>query len=62
MIYHALNSLGVSLCLKMLKVVCAMVLRDLEVLVDRYLEKMRKSFARMYWDEDYEDYQEETVS
>lgn len=46
-------------CLKNLKVVCAMVLRDLEVLIDRYLEKIRKSFARMYWDEDYEDYQEE---
>lgn len=36
-----------------------MVLRDLEGLVDRYLRKMRKSFARMYWDEAYEDYEEE---
>ncbi|CAN0346027.1 unnamed protein product [Pylaiella littoralis] len=43
----------------MREVVCAMVLRDLEGLVDRYLRKMRKSFARMYWDEDYEDYEEE---
>lgn len=41
------------------QVVCAIVLRDLEGLVDRYLRKMRKSFARMYWDEDYEDYEEE---
>lgn len=41
------------------QVVCAIVLRDLEGLVDRYLRKMRKSFARMYWDEDYEDYEDE---
>jgi len=40
------------------QVVCAMVLRDLEGLVDRYLRKMRKSFARMYWDQDYDDYEE----
>ncbi|CAB1117750.1 unnamed protein product [Ectocarpus sp. CCAP 1310/34] len=43
----------------MREVVCAIVLRDLESLVDRYLRKMRKSFARMYWDGDYEDYEEE---
>ncbi|CAM9529665.1 unnamed protein product [Ascophyllum nodosum] len=43
----------------MREVVCAMVLRDLEGLIDRYLNKMRKSFARMYWDEDYEDYDQE---
>eukprot|EP00903_Cladosiphon_okamuranus_P017607 g16218.t1 len=41
------------------QVVCAIVLRDLEGLVDRYLRKMRKSLARMYWDEDYEDYEDE---
>lgn len=37
------------------QVVCAIVLRDLEGLVDRYLRKMRKSLARMYWDEDFEE-------
>lgn len=41
------------------QVVCAIVLRDLEGLVDRYLRKMRKSLARMYWDEDYDDYEDE---
>lgn len=41
------------------QVVCAIVLRDLEGLVDRYLRKMRKSLARMYWDEDYEDYEDD---
>lgn len=43
------------------QVVCAMVLRDLETLLDRYMRKMRKSLARMYWDEDYENYEEEDV-
>lgn len=38
-----------------------MVLRDLETLLDRYMRKMRKSLARMYWDEDYENYEEEDV-
>lgn len=42
-----------------LKVVCAIILRDLETLLQRYLRKMRKSVARMYWDEDYDDYEED---
>jgi hypothetical protein len=36
-------------------VVCEVVLRDLQNLVERYIKKMRKSFARMYWDEDAEE-------
>ena len=35
--------------------VCEIVLRDLEQLMERYLRKMRKSFSRMYWDEDQPD-------
>ena len=35
-------------------VVCEVVLRDLQNLVERYIKKMRKSFARMHWDEDAE--------
>lgn len=38
-----------------------MVLRDLETLLERYMRKMRKSFARMYWDEEYEKYEEEDL-
>ena len=34
------------------EVVCELVLRDLESLLERYLRKMRKSFARMHWDLD----------
>jgi hypothetical protein len=30
-------------------VICEIVLRDVETLVERYLKKMRKSFARMDW-------------
>jgi DnaJ-domain-containing protein 1 len=33
-------------------VVCELLLRDIEQLLDRYLRKMRKSFSRMHWDED----------
>jgi len=33
-------------------VVCEMLLRDIETLLTRYLSKMRKSFSRMYWDDD----------
>ena len=33
-------------------VVCEILLRDIETLLTRYLSKMRKSFSRMYWDED----------
>eukprot|EP01034_Spumella_vulgaris_P022718 gene22718-28874_t len=35
-------------------VVCEILLRDIEALVERYLLKTRKSFARMYWDDDVE--------
>ena len=31
-------------------------MRDVHRLVERYLRKMRKSFARMYWDDDEEGY------
>ena len=34
---------------------CEMIWRDLQRLLERYLRKMRKSFARMYWDDDIED-------
>jgi hypothetical protein len=33
-------------------VVCELLLRDTEYLLDRYMRKMRKSFSRMYWDDD----------
>lgn len=36
-------------------VICEIILRDLENLVERYIKKMRKSFARMYWDEETEE-------
>mmetsp|Transcript_61403 Transcript_61403/g.168575 ORF Transcript_61403/g.168575 Transcript_61403/m.168575 type:complete len:530 (-) Transcript_61403:189-1778(-) len=36
-------------------VMCEMIWRDLQRLLERYLRKMRKSFARMYWDDDIED-------
>ncbi|CAM9550711.1 unnamed protein product [Chrysoparadoxa australica] len=36
----------------MSKVILNIILRDVENLLDRYLRKMRKSFARMYWDDD----------
>lgn len=36
-------------------VVCELLLRDTEQLLDRYLTKSRKSFARMYWDGIVED-------
>ncbi len=34
------------------EVVCEILLRDVEALMVRYLSKMRKSFSRMFWDED----------
>lgn len=33
-------------------VVCEILLRDVEYLLERYLIKTRKSFSRMYWDQD----------
>jgi hypothetical protein len=36
-------------------VVCEILLRDTEFLLERYLRKMRKSFSRMYWDDEPED-------
>lgn len=36
-------------------VVCEIIWRDVQRLLERYLRKMRKSFARMYWDDDIED-------
>jgi hypothetical protein len=36
----------------MREVICELVLRDIEQLLERYMRKMRKSFSRMYWDED----------
>jgi hypothetical protein len=33
-------------------VLCEIFLRDVEYLLDRYLMKTRKSFSRMYWDQD----------
>ena len=35
-------------------VVCNIVLRDMAMLLERYLHKMRKSFARMHWEADAE--------
>ena len=40
-------------------VVCEILLRDIQNLIERYLRKMRKSFARMYWDEADDDHNEE---
>lgn len=34
------------------EVVCEILLRDIESLMERYLNKTRKSFSRMYWDDD----------
>lgn len=39
-----------SISLFMRDVVCEILLRDIESLMERYLNKMRKSFSRMYWD------------
>lgn len=36
-------------------VVCEILLRDTEFLLERYMRKMRKSFSRMYWDDEAED-------
>ena len=36
-------------------IVCEIIWRDVQRLLERYLRKMRKSFARMYWDDDIED-------
>ncbi|CAM9481627.1 unnamed protein product [Phaeothamnion confervicola] len=36
----------------MREVICEIILRDLENLLERYLKKMRKSYARMVWDDD----------
>mmetsp|Transcript_28484 Transcript_28484/g.37249 ORF Transcript_28484/g.37249 Transcript_28484/m.37249 type:complete len:438 (+) Transcript_28484:64-1377(+) len=33
-------------------VICELIIRDLEVLLERYIRKTRKAFVRMYWDED----------
>ena len=33
-------------------VICELLLRDTEYLLDRYMRKMRKSFSRMYWDDE----------
>mmetsp|Transcript_9172 Transcript_9172/g.13825 ORF Transcript_9172/g.13825 Transcript_9172/m.13825 type:complete len:428 (-) Transcript_9172:123-1406(-) len=34
------------------EVICEILLRDNEYLLDRYMRKMRKSFSRMYWDDE----------
>ena len=39
-----------SISIFMRDVVCEILLRDIESLMERYLNKMRKSFSRMYWD------------
>ena len=31
-----------------------MILRDLDQLMERFLKKMRKSFSRIYWDDEGE--------
>mmetsp|Transcript_53642 Transcript_53642/g.73288 ORF Transcript_53642/g.73288 Transcript_53642/m.73288 type:complete len:157 (+) Transcript_53642:902-1372(+) len=36
-------------------VICELVVHDVQNLVERYLRKTRKSFARMYWDEDWDE-------
>jgi len=36
----------------MTNVVLELFLRDIEMLIQRYMKKMRKSFAKMYWSED----------
>jgi len=39
----------------MREVLCELLLRDLETLLARHMEKMRKSFSRMYWSDDEND-------
>ena len=41
-----------SIAMFIREVLCEMILRDVELLTLRYIKKMRKSFSRMYWDED----------
>ncbi len=46
-----LNSLRqIAACMK--EIVCEMLLRDIEYLLDKYLVYSRKCFSRMHWDEE----------
>lgn len=42
-------------------VICELLLRETQCLVERYMRKTRKSVVRMYWDEADEDQQDEEV-
>jgi hypothetical protein len=44
-----------SISFFMRDVICEVLLRDTEFLLERYLRKMRKSFSRMYWDDEPEE-------
>lgn len=39
------------------EVVCEIILRDVEALTARYMKKMRKSFSKMHWDDEGENYE-----
>lgn len=36
----------------MREVICDLLLREVEQLIERYFRKMRKSFSRMRWDDE----------
>lgn len=52
---EAISTEQVQIAAFMQECVCELVLRDLEQLMERYMRKLRKSFSRMYWDEDQPD-------